>query len=92
MRLLLFVAGDGFRARRAEEDLRRILGSDANDVQVVDVLNEPGRAEDHGVLATPTLVRVHPPPDRRVIGDLGDGATVRRLLGLPRSDGVEAGG
>lgn len=82
MTLLLFVAGEGMRAQRAREDIKRVVDGDSH-VEVVDVLADPGMAEAHGVLATPTLVRLHPQPERRVIGDLADRATVRRVLGLP---------
>jgi len=46
----------------------------------VDVLQNPQRAEDEKILATPTLIKKLPPPLRRVIGDLSDKEKV--LLGL----------
>jgi circadian clock protein KaiB len=46
----------------------------------VDVLEDPQRAEDEKILATPTLIKQLPPPLRRVIGDLSDKDKV--LLGL----------
>jgi len=46
----------------------------------VDVLEDPQRAEDEKILATPTLIKQLPPPLRRVIGDLSDKEKV--LLGL----------
>jgi circadian clock protein KaiB len=46
----------------------------------VDVLENPQRAEDEKILATPTLIKQLPPPLRRVIGDLSDKDKV--LLGL----------
>jgi circadian clock protein KaiB len=44
------------------------------------VLENPQRAEDDRILATPTLIKQLPPPLRRVIGDLSDKDKV--LLGL----------
>jgi len=44
------------------------------------VLEQPQRAEDEKILATPTLIKQLPPPLRRVIGDLSDKDKV--LLGL----------
>ena len=49
-------------------------------LEVVDVLENPQRAEDEKILATPTLIKQLPPPLRRVIGDLSDKDKV--LLGL----------
>ena len=46
----------------------------------MDVLQNPQRAEDEKILATPTLIKKLPPPLRRVIGDLSDKEKV--LLGL----------
>jgi circadian clock protein KaiB len=50
------------------------------DLEIVDVLENPQRAEDEKILATPTLIKQLPPPLRRVIGDLSDKDKV--LLGL----------
>jgi circadian clock protein KaiB len=50
------------------------------ELEIVDVLENPQRAEDERILATPTLIKQLPPPLRRVIGDLSDKDKV--LLGL----------
>ena len=50
------------------------------ELEIVDVLEHPQRAEDEKILATPTLIKQLPPPLRRVIGDLSDKEKV--LLGL----------
>lgn len=42
------------------------------DLEVVDVLHEPDRAEVARILVTPTVVKLAPLPRRRVIGDLSD--------------------
>lgn len=42
----------------------------------------PEVAERERVLATPMLVRVSPPPVRRIAGDLSDGERVLWSLGL----------
>lgn len=81
--LRLYVAGDGMRsaqARRAAEWLRDRIAE--CDVEVVDVLTEPDRAEEGRVIATPTLVRVRPEPVLRVVGGLDDVEQIARLLQL----------
>ena len=51
------------------------------------MLESPEIAEQHRILATPTLVKELPPPLRRVIGDLSDREKV--LLGLELSETAE---
>jgi circadian clock protein KaiB len=50
------------------------------ELEIVDVLEHPQRAEDEKILATPTLIKQLPLPLRRVIGDLSDKEKV--LMGL----------
>lgn len=79
----LFVAGNSPRSTQAVENLKR-LGDDAlegrYEMEVVDVLENPERAEEDRILATPTLVKHAPLPQRRVMGDLSDTETVLRVL------------
>ncbi|HST57432.1 MAG TPA: circadian clock KaiB family protein [Longimicrobium sp.] len=83
--LTLFVAGPSPRSRAAESNLRAMcrdqLGGRA-ELKVIDVVQDPEAAERHRVLTTPTVVREHPAPPRRVTGDLGDAARVLAALDL----------
>ena len=81
--LTLYVTGTSPRTRTAIENLNRICAEDLSgkyELEIVDVLENPQRAEDDRILATPTLIKQLPPPLRRVIGDLSDKQKV--LLGL----------
>lgn len=51
-------------------------------VDIVDVLKQPDEAENEKILATPTLIRQVPGPQRRLVGDLGEPARVIELLGV----------
>ena len=86
--LKLFVTGTSPRAEIAIQNLRRICETELKgeyELEVIDVLEHPQRAEDERILATPTLIKSLPPPLRRVIGDLSDSQKV--LLGMKiRSD------
>ena len=90
-RLRLFVAGNTTRSRRAIENLRRICADHPArriDLEVVDIFQQPELAEQHQVIATPTLVKLLPLPVRRIIGDLSETDRVLRgldLLPLPPS-------
>ncbi len=91
-RLKLFVTGQTQRSSRAIANLRHIceeeLPADC-EVTIIDVLEDPTLAEEHKILATPTLIRVLPLPVRRIVGDLSD--TKQVLLGLELSH-LERGG
>jgi circadian clock protein KaiB len=51
-------------------------------IEKIDILHEPLRALGDGVLLTPTLVRVTPPPTRTIVGDLSDTRALLQALGL----------
>ncbi len=51
-------------------------------LEVINVLDNPQRAQEDNILATPTLVKASPPPEKRVVGDLSDGKKVLHGLGL----------
>jgi circadian clock protein KaiB len=81
--LKLFVTGQTPRSLRAIDNLRRICDEELPaqcELVLIDVLEQPQLAEDHKVLATPTLIRELPLPVRRIVGDLSD--TVQVMLGL----------
>ena len=84
-RFTLYVAGDTARSQQAYAGLVRIcrerLG-EAFDIDLVDVVRDPDAAETHRVLTTPTVVKEHPEPRRRITGDLSDAARVLAALGL----------
>jgi circadian clock protein KaiB len=52
------------------------------EITVVDVLEQPQLAEEAKIMATPTLLKVSPPPQRKVIGDLSNLERVMMGLGL----------
>jgi len=81
--LTLYVAGRTPRSVAALDNLKRICAEHLAGryrVEVVDLVNQPDRAQGDEVLAIPTLVRRLPPPLRKIIGDLSD--TEKVLVGL----------
>lgn len=81
--LTLYVTGSSPRAKIAIANLQRLCEHELEgqyELEIVDVLEHPQRAEDEKILATPTLIKQLPLPLRRVIGDLSDKDKV--LLGL----------
>ena len=81
----LFVSGGTPHSQKAIENLEKIreqfLQGDCQ-IRIVDILTDPESAEEHKILATPTLVRVSPAPQRRVIGDLSDIQRVIAVMGI----------
>jgi circadian clock protein KaiB len=51
-------------------------------LEIIDVLEDPEKAEQAKILATPTLIRESPGPHRRLVGDLGETERIIQLLGL----------
>jgi circadian clock protein KaiB len=81
--LKLFVSGLSASSQRAMMNARELCEHPGNgrcDLEIIDVEKHPQLAEDHRILATPTLIRVTPAPIRRIIGDLSDRQRV--LIGL----------
>lgn len=81
----LFVSGQSMRSGSAIANLELTLseyGISDYELIVVDVQEDPQAAEDEFILATPTLVKVFPSPERRIIGDLSNQPLVIRGLDL----------
>jgi circadian clock protein KaiB len=81
--LRLYVAGQSAKSLEAFANLRsfceeHLVGR--HEIEVVDLIEDPSQAEIDDVLAIPTLVRHHPEPRRKIIGDLSN--TERVLTGL----------
>ena len=83
----LYVVGDSPRYRVALANLERICGASLGEdyaIEVFDLLAHPELWRRHQVLATPTVIRRSPPPERRVIGDLSLTEQVLKGLDMPR--------
>lgn len=83
--LRLYVAGDAPNSVEARANLKAIcrqaLEPGAYDLEIIDVLEEPLRALEDGVLVTPTLMRVNS-ASVCIIGTLEDHDKVKRALEL----------
>jgi circadian clock protein KaiB len=81
--LRLYIAGGSPASLRAQANLstlRKELPDAFAEIEVVDVLDDPGRCLRDGVTVTPMLVRIQPPPERRLLGDLRDVQQVAAIL------------
>lgn len=81
--LRLYVAGQTAKSMAAFANLKKICEEHLHgkyQIEVVDLLQNPGLAQGDQILAVPTLVRRLPPPVKKIIGDLSN--TERVLVGL----------
>lgn len=85
--LELYVTGSGDRISALIRKTQQIVERSASDctVDVIDILEDPEAAERARIIATPTLIRRSPQPERRVIGDISDPETLFEALGLQRA-------
>lgn len=85
-RFRLYVLGGRVGSERAESDLRAVLDGCVPGgryvLEVVDLAAEPARAAADSVIAAPTVLRLQPGPERRIVGDLSDAKVVCEALGL----------
>ena len=87
--LRLYVAGQSPKSLYAFANLKTLCEEHLAghyEIEVIDLLEHPGRARDDDILAIPTLVRRLPAPLRMIIGDLSD--TERVLIGLRLTPGA----
>ena len=88
----LYVTGHTAITVNTIKQVRQMLGNmldvseGEQDLEIINVLETPQRAIEDKVFATPTLVRVSPPPPRRIIGDLSDMRKVTVALELPTTE------
>lgn len=73
--LRLYITGNSLNSQRAIANLLKLCKEELSNqykVEIIDVLEEPQRAEREKILVTPTLIKQLPPPLQRIIGDLSN--------------------
>jgi circadian clock protein KaiB len=79
----LYVAGQTPNSVNAINSFKAFLGGKFEDqysLNVIDVLRNPELGECDEIILTPTLIRVFPPPIRKVIGVFGGEERALELL------------
>jgi circadian clock protein KaiB len=93
--LTLYVLGKSPKSEAAVYNLRRLCEEELPgqyELEIVDVVQHPERAEQDRILATPTLIKRSPVPVFRVVGDMSLTEKVRLGLGLgPRRGTTQRG-
>jgi circadian clock protein KaiB len=73
--LQLYITGDTVLSRKAITEVKKIVSEDLKDncrLEIVDLLLNPEEAERYNISVTPTLIRTHPEPEKKIIGDLSN--------------------
>jgi circadian clock protein KaiB len=73
--LQLYITGDTVLSRKAITEVKKIVSDDLKDnyrLEIVDLLLNPEEAERYNIMVTPTLIRTHPKPKKKIIGDLSN--------------------
>lgn len=86
LKLRLYVAGNAPNSVRAVVNARAICAehfAGSYELEIVDLLDHPTRALADGVIVTPTLLKLAPPPAQRAIGNLSDLDGLLALLSDP---------
>ena len=84
-RLRLYVAGGALNSMQALKNLRAFCASELpgrHEIEIVDVFREPQRALADTVFMTPTLVKLGPGAQVRIVGTLSDVEPLHAALGL----------
>ncbi len=83
--LKLYIVDATRSSTRAIQELEALLEDRFEgqySLEIIDVLTNPELAEAAKILATPTVIKVAPGPETRIIGGLSDHGKVLAGLGL----------
>jgi circadian clock protein KaiB len=86
----VYVAGAAPNSLRAIANLYAILRQflpDEHSVEIIDILEDPLAALKDGILVTPTVIKLSPAPQRKLLGNLEDRDKVLLALGLDFEQG-----
>lgn len=92
--LTLFVSGASSASARAISNAQALCDAHLEgryDLTIVDVNQDPELARGRRVLATPTLLKDEPAPERMLVGDLSDQQRVLLALDVCVIDDADAG-
>ena len=83
--LKLYVTGASPNSARAIANLKSICEeyiTDGYDLEIIDVYQQPLKAQNEDIIALPMLVKSLPLPKKRLVGDMSDKNKVLKGLGL----------
>ncbi len=81
----LFINGQSLLSVEAVDTLLKICKENLNgnyQLEIIDIQEDPDKAEEAGIIAIPTLIRKEPTPVNRIIGALNVRSRVLAGLGI----------
>ena len=87
--LRLYIIKQTPRSGKIIRKLKKTLDDKSNDqysLEIISVLDNPERADQDMILATPTLIRVSPEPKKRIIGDFSSSEKLLTHLEMRQKD------
>jgi circadian clock protein KaiB len=81
----LFINGHSHNSVEAVDTLLKICRENLNgnyQLKIIDIQKDPEKAEEAGIIAIPTLIRLEPAPVSRIIGALNVRSRVLAALGI----------
>jgi len=81
----LYVTGASPNSLRAIANTRELCEEHFNDnyeLEIIDVHQQPYVAKQENILALPLLIKKHPLPEKRLIGDMSDMQRVLKSIGV----------
>ena len=81
----LYVTGASPNSLRAIANTKNICEEYLNEnyeLEIIDVHQQPLLAKEENIIALPLLIKKHPLPEKRMIGDMSDIARVLKSIGV----------
>jgi circadian clock protein KaiB len=85
LQLVLFITGASTNSIRAVNNLNEFCSKYLKEnftLEIIDVYLHPEVAQSEQIIALPTLIKKHPFPERRFVGDLSDTKKLAKGLGI----------
>ena len=82
----LYVTGASPNSLRAIANTRELCEehfSENYELEIIDVHQQPSVARKENIIALPLLIKKHPLPEKRLIGDMSDMERVLKSIGVP---------
>jgi circadian clock protein KaiB len=81
----LFITGASPNSIRAINNMKHLCEQHMPgryELQIIDVYQQPAIAQQEQIIALPLMIRKHPLPERRLIGDMSETTKILKTLGI----------
>lgn len=81
----LYITGATYHSMQAVKNFKNICDSyleNKYELDIIDVYQQPILAKENQIIAAPTLIKIHPLPIRRIIGDMSDTEKILNILSI----------